>query len=293
MPVFKLMRFSRLPRLVTWTLGIFFGLATIAPLPYAIVLPGEAQNIFKGVITFKEIKNYPATGRIDLMSIRVTNPDTWIFGPELVYSWISGDRAVYPKTAIYPAGTTAEEESKQAKADMVGSQDNAIIAAVNYLQSHPEVMAPLDDSTSKDSMISKARADALDPKKITFKVSKTGGPSGGLIFSLGLIDLLTSEDLLKGRNIAGTGTIDVAGTIGPIGGVTEKIIGAKRAGASVLFISTQNCGELPAKVEGIEVIAVEKIDQAIDYLREPFSMGKTVGEELNSAGIRGCASVGA
>ena len=93
-------------------------------------------------------------------------------------------------------------------------------------------------------------------------MKNTGGPSGGLIFSLGLIDLLTSEDLLKGRNIAGTGTIDVDGTIGPIGGVTEKIIGAKRAGASVLFISTQNCSELPAKVEGIEVIAIEKIDQA-------------------------------
>ena len=69
---FRMMRFSRLPRLVTWTLGIFFALATIAPLPYAIVLPGEAQNIFKGVITFKDLKNYPATGRIDLMSIRVT-----------------------------------------------------------------------------------------------------------------------------------------------------------------------------------------------------------------------------
>jgi HlyD family secretion protein len=49
------MRFSRLPRLVTWTLGIFFGLATIAPLPYSIVLPGEAQNIFKGQVVRVEM----------------------------------------------------------------------------------------------------------------------------------------------------------------------------------------------------------------------------------------------
>ena len=105
-----MMRFSRLPRLVTATLGIFFALATLAPLPFAIVLPGEAQNIFKGVITFKGLTNYPASGRIDLMSIRVTNPDAWIFGPELVYSWISGNRAVYPKSAIYPPGTSTEEE---------------------------------------------------------------------------------------------------------------------------------------------------------------------------------------
>ncbi len=101
------MRFSRLPRLVTVTLGIFFTLAAVAPLPFSIVLPGEAQNIFKGVITFKDLTNYPASGRIDLMSIRVTNPDAWIVGPELVYSWISGDRAVYPKSSIYPPGTSA------------------------------------------------------------------------------------------------------------------------------------------------------------------------------------------
>jgi hypothetical protein len=78
-----MMRFSRLPRLVTATLGIFFALATLAPLPFAIVLPGEAQNIFKGVISFKGLTNYPPSGRIDLMSIRVTNPDAWIFGPNL------------------------------------------------------------------------------------------------------------------------------------------------------------------------------------------------------------------
>jgi Lon-like protease len=77
------MRFSKLPKVVTLTLGVFFALATIAPLPFAIVLPGEAQNIFKNVITIKDLDNYPASGRIDLMSIRVTNPDTWIFGPEV------------------------------------------------------------------------------------------------------------------------------------------------------------------------------------------------------------------
>jgi len=103
-------RFSPLPKVVTATLGIFFLLATVAPLPFAIVLPGEAQNIFKGVITIKDLDNYPATGRIDLMSIRVTNPDTWILGPELIYSWISAERAVYPKSAIYPPGTSSKEQ---------------------------------------------------------------------------------------------------------------------------------------------------------------------------------------
>lgn len=254
-----MLRFSRLPRVVTGTLGIFFALATIAPLPYAIVLPGEAQNIFKGVITFKGLTNYPANGRIDLMSIRVTNPDTWIFGPELVYSWISGNRAVYPKSAIYPPGTTAEEESKQAKADMVTSQDKAIVAAVNYLQSHPEIMA-----TSQSVGIE--RAQLLDAKKIKFKVGETGGPSGGLVFSIGLVELLTEQDLLQGRHIAGTGTITDRGVVGPIGGINEKITSAQKVGATIFFAPVDNAEEIGNVPEGIKVVTVATLAQAVNYL---------------------------
>ncbi len=252
------MRFSPLPKVVTATLGIFFVLATIAPLPFAIVLPGEAQNIFKGVITIKDLDTYPATGRIDLMSIRVTNPDTWIVGPELVYSWISADRAVYPKSAIYPPGTSSKEESKQAKADMVGSQDKAISAAINYLQSHPEVM-----SSGSQGI---ARAAALDGKKIKFKVGETGGPSGGLVFSIGLVELLTEMDLLTHRHIAGTGTIDNRGVVGPIGGINEKIHSAQKVGATLFFAPVGNAEEIANVPQGIKVVTVATLAQAISYL---------------------------
>lgn len=261
-----MMRFSRLPRLVTGTLGIFFALATFAPLPYAIVLPGEAQNIFKNVITFKALENYPANGRIDLMSIRVTNPDTWIFGPEIVYSWLSGDRAVYPKSAIYPPGTTTEEESKQAKADMVKSQDTAIIAAVNYLQSHPEILEPTETADGS-STIAQKRVAALDSKKISFKVGETGGPSGGLVFSIGLVELLTEQDLLEGRHIAGTGTITSRGVVGPIGGINEKIISARKVGATVFFAPVDNAEEISNVPDGIKVVTVATLAQAINYLK--------------------------
>ena len=252
------MRFSPLPKVVTATLGIFFVLATIAPLPFAIVLPGEAQNIFKGVITIKDLESYPATGRIDLMSIRVTNPDTWILGPELIYSWISAERAVYPKSAIYPPGTSSKEENKQAKADMVGSQNKAITAAVNYLQSHPEVMG-----TGSQGV---ARAAALDRKKIKFKVGETGGPSGGLVFSIGLVELLTEMDLLTHRHIAGTGTIDNKGVVGPIGGINEKILSAKKVGATIFFAPVGNAEEIAKAPRGIKVVTVATLAQAISYL---------------------------
>ena len=259
-----MMRFSRLPRLVTVTLGIFFTLAAVAPLPFSIVLPGEAQNIFKGVITFKGLANYPASGRVDLMSIRVTNPDAWIVGPELVYSWISGDRAVYPKSSIYPPGTSTEEENKQAKADMVKSQDTAIVAAVNYLQSHPEIMA-----TTKAQGID--RANLLDAKKIIFKTGETGGPSGGLVFSIGLVELLTEKDLLQKRHIAGTGTITARGIVGPIGGINEKIMSAQKVGATVFFAPVDNADEISNVPDGIKVITVATLAQAINYLEHSGS----------------------
>jgi len=259
-------RFSPLPKVVTATLGIFFLLATVAPLPFTIILPGQAQDIFKGVITIKDLDTYPATGRIDMMTIRLTNPDAWIIGPELIYSWISAERTVYPKSAIYPPGTSAEEESRQAKADMVSAQDNATNAAVNYLQSHPELMAPLDDSASRDSMIVKARAEALDPKKISFKVAKTGGPSGGLVFSIGLVELLTEIDLMQGRHIAGAGTITDRGVVGPIGGINFKILSAKKVGATIFFAPVENAEEIANVPEGIKVITVASLAQAVSYL---------------------------
>ena len=264
------MRFSKLPRVVTATLGIFFALATIAPLPYAIVLPGQAQNIFKDVITIKDLDTFPATGRIDLMSIRVTNPDTWIFGPELLYSWISAERSVYPKSAIYPPGTSAEEESKQAKADMVGSQDKAIVAAINYLESHPAILEPATQGISALesplTKIGRGRADQLAASKIKFKVEQTGGPSGGLIFSIGLVELLTEVDLLNARHVAGTGTISDRGVVGAIGGINEKIASAHKAGATLFFAPVDNADEIANIPDGIKVITVATLAQAISYL---------------------------
>ena len=276
----KDLRFSRAPFIIRIFLPLILIIALFAPMNFVLVTPGPATELFPKVLTLKEsagVNVYPVKGQLNLLTIYVTNPESYVFGAEILGCWAWGDCVAMPRSVMYQDGATDDEEFKSGKKDMVKSQNVALAAAKSAIARN---FTNVDISAVKDSSV-----------KVSLK--NTGGPSGGLIFTLGLIDLLTPEDLLKGRNVAGTGTIEADGTVGPIGGVTEKIIGAKRAGATLLFISTQNCGELPAKVEGIQVLAVEKIDQAIDYLREPFSMGKTVGEELNSAGIRGCASVGA
>jgi PDZ domain-containing protein len=262
------MRFSPLPRLVTITLGIFFLLATSAPLPFAIILPGEAQNVFKGVITFKSTENYPATGRIDLMSIRVTNPDSWIFGPEIIYSWISSERSVYPKSAIFPPGTSSKEERKQAKAEMIGSQDKAIFAAVSYLRANPKIMDSDSLSAGEAGSNGKQRANELETKNIDFKVKETGGPSGGLVFAIALVELLTEKDILQGEHIAGTGTINARGIVGGIGGINEKISAAQKVGATLFFAPVSNASEIANVPADIKVITVATLAQAIAYLED-------------------------
>jgi len=244
-------RFSPLPRIALIILTIFASLALIAPLPFVIILPGQAQNIFEKLITIKDQKSYPANGRIDLMSIRVTNPNSWIIGPEILYSWIKADEAVYPRSAIYPPGTTQKSEDKKAKADMVNSQDNAKTAALSFLRLHPEYGVPADD---------------LQIKNITFDVKKTGGPSGGMIFAIGVIELLTQKDLLQGRHIAGTGTITTDGKVGPIGGINEKILAAHKAGATLFLAPAGNSGDIANIPAGIKVVSVATLAEAIAAL---------------------------
>lgn len=245
------MRFSPLPRFATAILGTFFALALVAPLPFVIVMPGSAQNIFEKIITIKNQQSYEATGRLDLMSVRVTNPTNWIIGPEVLYAWFRSDEAVYPRAAIYPPGATTESEKKAADADMVSSQSKAIGAGLNFLSRHPEFGVP---------------SDQLIEENINFDVKRTGGPSGGMIFALGVIELLTPIDILDSRHISGSGTITIDGKVGPIGGINEKIQAAYKAGATLFLAPIGNRDEITNVPKGVKVVIVATLDDAMKAL---------------------------
>ena len=123
----------------------------------------------------------------------------------------------------------------------------------------------------------------LTDQSIKVKLPNIGGPSGGLIFSLGLIELLTPENILQGKKIAGTGTISAGGEVGAIGGISEKIIAARKAGATILFASKKNCDEIPESDSGISVIAVSSLEEALNYLQNPLL------EDFR--GVTGCTSL--
>ncbi len=101
------------------------------------------------------------------------------------------------------------------------------------------------------------------PFDVTVAIDNVGGPSGGMMFALGVIDLLTPEDELNGVDVAGTGTIDIDESVGPIGGIDLKMIGARDDGASWFLAPAANCPEVVGHVpDGLTVVAVDTLEDA-------------------------------
>jgi PDZ domain-containing protein len=108
----------------------------------------------------------------------------------------------------------------------------------------------------------------LPPFQVTLSLTGIGGPSAGLMFSLGIIDKISAEDLTRGRFIAGTGTIESSGAVGPIGGIALKMIAAERAGATVFLAPASNCADVIGNVpSGLDVIKVATLREAISNLK--------------------------
>lgn len=115
------------------------------------------------------------------------------------------------------------------------------------------------------------------PFDVKIKLEETGGPSGGLIFAIGVVEKLTAEDLIRSRNIAGTGTISTSGDVGPIGGIAEKIVGAKEYGVKIFFTPLENCLDISNIKElrqdqgaaAMKIVPVATLAEAISILRLP------------------------
>lgn len=82
------------------------------------------------------------------------------------------------------------------------------------------------------------------PFDISISSGEIGGPSAGLMWAVGLYDLMTPGDLTEGRTIAGTGTIDLEGDVGPIDGIRDKVRAAMRVDAAVFLTPKENMTEL-------------------------------------------------
>jgi PDZ domain-containing protein len=106
------------------------------------------------------------------------------------------------------------------------------------------------------------------PFTVTIGLKGVGGPSAGLMFALGIIERLQPEDLTGGATIAGTGEIQPDGTVDPIGGIQQKLVGARDSGATFFLVPTANCPEASKAVpSGLQLLKVASLSDAVKDLR--------------------------
>ena len=114
------------------------------------------------------------------------------------------------------------------------------------------------------------------PFNVNIRVGDIGGPSAGLMFALGIVDKLTPINLTDGKFIAGTGEISANGAVSPIGGIQQKMVGARQAGATIFLTPAANCpdaaGAVPA---GMRLVKVRNLAGAVSELRA-LAAGRSV-----------------
>ena len=131
------------------------------------------------------------------------------------------------------------------------------------------VTARTAESGGKTVMGVGLRLDYDLPVDVTLRTGSVGGPSAGLMFSLAIYDVLTPGELTGGKEIAGTGTMADDGTVGPIGGVRQKLVGARDAGAEYFLAPADNCSEVVGNVpDGLRVVRVATFDEGLDAVED-------------------------
>jgi PDZ domain-containing protein len=111
------------------------------------------------------------------------------------------------------------------------------------------------------------------PYRVTIDNGNVEGSSAGLMLALSIINRLSPVDLTHGYRIAGTGEIASDGAVAPVGGVKQKVIGAREAGAQIFFVPADcvpgACNYQVARryAGGMRIVPVSTLDQALDVLR--------------------------
>jgi PDZ domain-containing protein len=332
----------------------------LIPVPYSELSPGPTVNTLgdhdgEPVLQISGRKTYPASGHLNMTTVRVTSADYRMNIVEAVYGWLAHDNKVVPHDTLYPDGKTEEESTQENAEEFSQSQETAKVAALKALDipvrswvivstvvkgspaegrlhagdvvkavdgtavKEPADVAELvtkhkpgqdvvftvvpakeqaaaekenrtatkteditittarsDDTLEKRAIVGiSAGTDHTFPFSIDIKLADVGGPSAGLMFALGIYDKLTPGSLTGGKFVAGTGTIDDDGKVGPIGGIQMKTVGARDKGARYFLTPADNCSsaakDTPA---GLTLVKVNTIDDALGALRDIRS-GKT------------------
>ncbi|WP_082095962.1 YlbL family protein [Demequina flava] len=184
---------------------------------------------------------------------------------------------------------TSQAEGLIEAGDVITSVDGADVTTFTELTDAVTALAPGDDITvgfTRDGTEDEATFGLNDngsggavmglyidpafdlPIDVTVQIDKVGGPSAGMMFSLGILDKLTEIDELEGAHVAGTGALSADGDVHPIGGIRMKLYGALNAGAEYFLAPIENCDEVVDHVpEGLEVFAVDTVEDAYEAIQ--------------------------
>ena len=106
------------------------------------------------------------------------------------------------------------------------------------------------------------------PREVDLKTKDVGGPSGGLMFALGIYNAVTEWDITTGHKIAGTGSIATDGKVGAVGGVRYKVVAAQKAGADLFLVPQDNLLEAQQAAHGLRIVPVQTFGDALQALRQ-------------------------
>ncbi|NEG70615.1 Lon protease [Bifidobacterium sp. BRDM6] len=220
----------------------------VCPSAYVMEMPGPTENVLgkdgdTEIIQVTGVKTYDDPGQLRLVTVNASGvPGYPVTNAQILYAWLNKEMMVLPREAVFDTTQTAEQYEAQSSKQMSDSQDSAITAGLDFAKS-----LGIDVSDAK----------------VTMHVDDIGGPSAGMMYALGLVDMLTPAEETGGLTIAGTGTIDDDGNVGSIGGIALKMIGAKRDGATWFLAPAANCSSVVGNVpDGLNVVKVSTLSEA-------------------------------
>jgi PDZ domain-containing protein len=242
--------FSR-PVLIFFT--VITALALFLPQNFVILAPGPTSNLLGGAISIKGVSDNSnangSTGALYSTAIYATSPGEFPFGFEVIQAWLDGDLVVMPRDALYDKKEKPKAAAARQKQEMVDSQINGAIAALNFIKSIPTYPKP-----------------TWSESDVKIVLDKVGGGSAGLAFALALIAKSVDPQLVAGRKIAATGTISQNGKVGAIGGVDQKILAAKKSGVQIFLAPKSNCSKISKHPKGLEIYGVNNLSEAVHVL---------------------------
>ncbi|MCY7403202.1 MAG: PDZ domain-containing protein [Cryobacterium sp.] len=205
--------------------------------------------------------DYPTT--VSVVSLPDGSPADGVIEPKDLISAVNGTPVA--SVAELRATLQANGAEKAASLDIVRG-GVAQTVSVTPVDQDGTVVAGVNVSVAYDF-----------PFEVQIQLDKVGGPSAGMMFALGIIDKLTPGQLQGGENVAGTGTIDQSGVVGPIGGIQQKLHGAVENGSSWFLAPVDNCNEVTGNIpDGLSVFSVATLDDALTAL-DAIKAGDTSG----------------